>query len=101
MAAPDLDYLTLRPAEVRLQIIDGNRTRRPVSHFLDFVVNGQSLLALTDTGGSRVTTLNRPWLPVVSEAVDILLGRREQQDLAPGRVVLLVCALRGDLGCVP
>jgi hypothetical protein len=79
---------------------DGNITRYPESHFLDFVVNGRSLRSLSRTAGpDLVTELNRAWLPSVANAVDALLGRRPSEELAAGRISLLACAECGDLGC--
>jgi hypothetical protein len=96
----ELAELRLVPAVVTGSLIDGNVTRRPESHFLDLVVNGQSLRSITATPGPElVTELNRPWLHVVPEAVDKLLGRRPSEDLDPGRVPLLLCHVDGDLAC--
>lgn len=92
--------LRLVPAVVTGSLIDGNITRRPESHFLDLVVNGQSLRSITSTSGPElVTELNRPWLHVVPEALDRLLGRRPSEDLDPGRIPLLLCHVDGDLAC--
>ena len=94
----ELAELCLVPAIVTGRLIDGNVTRRPESHFLDLVVDGRSLRQVTATSGpDLVTELNRPWLHGVPEAVDRLLGRRPSEDLAPGRVPLLVCQVDGDL----
>jgi hypothetical protein len=78
---------------------DGNITRHPESHFLDLVVNGQSLRAVTAAGDELVTELNRPWLPGVPDSIERFLGRRPGEFLAPGRIPLLVCPVDGDLGC--
>lgn len=96
----ELSELRLVPAVVTSHVIDGNVTRRPESHFLDLVVDGQSLRSITATAGPElVTELNRPWLPGVPEALEKLLGRRSSDDLAPGRVALLLCHVDGDLAC--
>lgn len=95
-----LDRLELVPDHVELRVYDGNITRRPVSHFLDYVVNGQSLIRLLKGGGDYVTNLNRAWVPaVVPKHVAVMLGRQQDSDLTPGRVPLVVCAMDGDIGC--
>jgi hypothetical protein len=95
-----LDRLELVPDQVELRIYDGNITRRPVSHFLDLVVNGQSLIPLLKGGGNYVTNLNRAWVPaVIPKHVAVMLGRQQEPDLEPGRVPLIVCAMDGDIGC--
>jgi hypothetical protein len=92
--------LRLEPAVVTHLLQDGNITCYPESHFLDLVINGRSLRAVTATPGPElVTELNRPWLPRVPDAVTTFLGRRPGEFLAPGRIPLLVCAVDGDLGC--
>lgn len=92
--------LRLEAAVVTRASDDGNITRHPESHFLDLMVNGRSLRsAAGEPARDLVTELNRPWLPGVPEAVDRLLGRRSSEDLAAGRVALLVCPVDGDLGC--
>ncbi|MEO6472463.1 MAG: hypothetical protein ABIR57_10985 [Aeromicrobium sp.] len=79
---------------------DGNIDRYPEAHFLDLIVGGVSIRSLVGpTASDMVTELNRPWLPDVNNAIDRLLGRLPSEDLAPGRVALLVCAIEGDLGC--
>ncbi|HEX6876043.1 MAG TPA: hypothetical protein VF165_10325 [Nocardioidaceae bacterium] len=90
--------LALVPAVITETFYDGNRTRRPESHFLDFVVDGRSLRDITQEP-DLVTELNRPWLHVVPDAVERLLGRVATEGIAEGRVMLLVCGLCGDLGC--
>lgn len=95
----DVQALGLRPEKVEVQVLDGNRTRRPVSHFLDLLVDGSSLLRSVRSADGHVTELNRAWLPSVPETVEVLLGRRQHPELAVGRVPLLVCAPDGDLGC--
>lgn len=80
--------------------IDGNRTRYPESPFLDLVVDGRSVRSLaTQPADDFVTELNRPWLADVANTVDRFLGRRPDEDLAPGRIALLVCPMDGDLWC--
>lgn len=79
---------------------DGNVLRHPESHFLDLVVNGSSLREMVGPQAEdMVTELNRPWLPVVANAVETLMGRRPHDDLRPGRAALLVCKMCGDIGC--
>lgn len=96
----ELATLRLDPAVVTRVFHDGNVARHPESHFLDFVVNGRSLRSVALTPGpDLVTGLNRPWLPGIPDAVEVLLGRRPSEDLAPGRLALLVCVVDGDLGC--
>lgn len=96
----ELATLRLDPAVVTRVFHDGNVARHPESHFLDFVVNGQPLRSVALTPGpDLVTELNRPWLPGIPDAVEVLQGRRPSEDLAPGRVALLVCVVDGDLGC--
>jgi hypothetical protein len=94
----------LRPAVLRRTLIDGNLRRHPESHFLDFVVDAESLAArvapLIDfVSINLVTPLNRAWLPAVPAAIEALLGRRAPAGLAGGQVALLVCGECGDLGC--
>ena len=97
---PRLDRLELVPNHVELRVHDGNITKRPVSHFLDFVVNGESLIDLLVGGGDYVTNLNRAWVPaVVPTHVEVLLGRQPDEDLPAGRIPLLVCAVDGDVAC--
>lgn len=94
------DRLDLIPELVELRILDGNITKRPVSHFLDFVVNGKSLIGLLRGGGNYVTNLNRAWVPeVVPGHVAVLLGRQADPELDPGRIPLVVCAMDGDIAC--
>lgn len=94
-----LSRLHLVPQMVVRTWQDGTYVRRPESHFLDLVVDGMSLRETVPMAADMVTDLNRPWLPTVAQAVEVLLGRRRHADLAPGRVPLLVCAACGDLGC--
>ena len=94
------DRLDLVAEQVQLQDVDGNITRRPVSHFLALSVNGRSLADFLLHGGDFVTNLNRAWSPgVVPEAVSIFLGTAQEPDLDSGRIPLLVCAACGDIGC--
>lgn len=95
-----LDRLELVPSAVELQMQDGNVTRRPVSHFLDLVVNGRSLVLLVNGEGTYVTNLNRAWVSeVIPEHVAVMLGRQQDPELGWGRVPLVVCAVDGDIGC--
>lgn len=89
----------LECAVSRRTLIDGNVTRHPESHFLDFVVDGESLSARMEASGDLVTPLNRAWLSATPEAIDELLGRRPSPGLGVSRVALLVCGDCGDLGC--
>jgi hypothetical protein len=89
----------LECAVLHRTLIDGNVTRHPESHFLDFVIDGESLSARMSASGDLVTPLNRAWLPTVPDAIDELLGRRPSPGLAVSRVALLVCGDCGDLGC--
>ena len=56
-------------------MMDGNITRHPETHFLDFVVDGRSIREMVDGGPGHVTELCRPWLHAVPDSVDRLLGR--------------------------
>lgn len=80
-------------------MMDGNITRHPETHFLDFVVDGRSIREMVDGGPGHVTELCRPWLHAVPESVDRLLGRLGTDGLPENRVALLVCGVCGDLGC--
>jgi hypothetical protein len=91
--------LTLQPAVLRRTLIDGNVTRYPESHFLDFMIDGASLLERLKQSDKLVTPLNRAWLDHLPDAIDNLRGRRPSPGLGPGRVALLVCGECGDLGC--
>jgi hypothetical protein len=99
-SASALATLRLEPAVVTYQFVDGNITRHPESHFLDLIVND---LSLRSTAGAAardcVTELNRPWLHAVPGAVQRLLGQEPAEELAAGRVALLVCAVDGHIGC--
>lgn len=74
-------------------------TRHPESHYLDFVIDGQSLATRLRIARGLATLMNRAWLPAVSGAIDELLGKRPTDGLDPGRVALYVCGDCGDLGC--
>ncbi|HEX8081799.1 MAG TPA: hypothetical protein VF557_16425 [Jatrophihabitans sp.] len=92
--------LRLEPAVATGAFLDGNIMRQPESHFLDLVVDGQSMRTLAaEQAQDYVTELNRPWLHEVANTVDRFLGRRADEFPAPGRVALLVCPHDGDLGC--
>jgi len=98
--------MTSEPATLRLEpavhthnVLDGRVRRHPQSHFLDFLVDGVSLLS-TAHEQDLVTDLNRDWVPeAVAPAVETLLGRRTSPGLDGGRVPLLVCGSCGDLAC--
>ena len=94
----ELATLRLEPAVVTGTFLDGNVTRHPESHFLDLVVDGRSLRSVA-AQPDLVSELNRPWLAGVPDAVQRLQGQQPSDDLPPGRVALLVCAVDGDLGC--
>ena len=101
---PDTDRvseseLAFVPAVEVYTLLDGNITRRPQTHFLDFVVDGRSLREMVDGGPGHVTALCRPWLHVVPESVNRLLGCFGTDGLPENRVALLVCGMCGDLGC--
>jgi hypothetical protein len=98
MATPK-SQLELRPAVVRRTLIDGDVTRHPESHYLDFVVDGQTLSERLPAAHGMTTQLNRAWLATVPDAVQELLGHRAAPGIEPGRVALLVCQVCGDLGC--
>ena len=48
--------------------LDGNITRHPETHFLDFVVDGRSVREMVDGARCHVTELCRPWLHAVDRA---------------------------------
>jgi hypothetical protein len=89
----------LVPAVEVHTLLDGNITRHPETHFLDFVIDGRSIREMVDGGTGHVTELCRPWLHAVPESVDRLLGRLGTDGLLENRVALLVCGVCGDLGC--
>src|SRR4051794_13003708 len=76
--------------------VDGDVTRHPQQHFLDFVLDGHSLRELAEGSQNLVTPLCSAWMASsVAESVEGLLGRSGQ----PDRAELLVCEACGDLGC--
>lgn len=95
----EVSALTLERAVLRRTLVDGNVMRYPESHYLDFVIDGQSLSARIPLGRGLATPLNRAWLPTVGVAVEELLGTRPVGVLDPGRVMLYVCGECRDLGC--
>lgn len=99
VTTPTRHELQLVPRSGQHTWLDGDITRRPVSHFLDLVVDGQSLLDLVKGSGNLVTELNRPWAHGVPDAVAVLRGQQQHADLGPGRIALLVCIIDGDIGC--
>jgi hypothetical protein len=104
MKRPDTDRvreseLALVPAVEVHTLLDGNITRHPETHFLDYVVDGRSIREMVHVGPGHVTELCRPWLHAVPESVDRLLGRLGTDGLPENRVALLVCGVCGDLGC--
>ena len=101
MSADIMDEFGLRPASITRSWEDGNITRHPQSHYLDFVVNGRGLSEMEWEGlyEQHVTSLNRAWLGEVLVEVDRLLGRASDPDLDVGRCMILLCPIDGDLGC--
>ena len=91
--------LALNPAVIRRVFHDGNVTRDPESHYLDFVINGRSLTEQIALARGLVTPINRAWLPTVKDAIGELQGTRSTDGLSSGRVALNVCDGCGDLGC--
>lgn len=91
--------LALEPGVLRRVVLDGNVTRYPESHYLDFVIDGRSLTEQIACARGLATTLNRAWLATVNDAVGELRGTRSTDGLSPGRVALYVCGDCGDLGC--
>jgi len=83
--------LALVPAVEVHTLIDGNITRHPETHFLDFVVDGRSIREMVGVGPGHVTQLCRTWLHTVPQSVDRLLGRVGTDRLPENRVALLVC----------
>ena len=95
----EVSQFALRTAVLRRTLHDGKVTRRPESHYLDFVVDGQPLVHQLPVARGMVTPLNRVWLPSVESAILELLGQRPTDGLGAGRVSLFVCGECGDLGC--
>jgi hypothetical protein len=93
-----LAVLHLEPAVHTHTTPDGRSTSHSQSHFLEFLLDGDSLLAMAEGEGNLVTELNRSWLHVPA-VVEMLLGRRPAPHLGAGRIPLLVCAECGDLAC--
>lgn len=94
-----LATLRLDPAVYTHDVVDGGVTRHPRSHFLEFVIDGVSLLRTAHVEGHLVTELNRSWWSQAPSAVETLLGQRPALYLASGRIPLLVCGECGDLAC--
>jgi hypothetical protein len=80
-------------------VVNGRGTCHPRSHFLDFLIDGVSLLRTTHGEGNLVTELNRSWRSQVQPAVETLLGLRPALYLDAGRIPLLICGNCGDLAC--
>lgn len=100
MVEPGQTTLRLKLAVISCGFIDGNVTRNPEQHFLDFVLNGTSLRERVEGGDEKVTALCRTWSPdAVTEAIDSLLGRRASSEGHYSRAELLVCSVCGDSGC--
>jgi hypothetical protein len=94
-----VSILTLQPAVLRREFVDGNIVRLPESHYLDLVLDGRSLRDRLTDRADMVTPLNRAWLPTVPDAIGELLGRRPTEGLQEGRTSLFVCGSCGDLPC--
>lgn len=96
--------MTAHKAELRLapevyprQKLPGRRRRH---HFLDFVIDGTSLLEAAEQQDQLVTSLSSAWRkPCVRAAIENLLGRGAADGLDSDRIALLVCPECGDLGC--
>lgn len=97
-ATPTVNVLRLEPVLTKRSWEDGRYQRTLAHYFLDFTIDGRSLRELVDEP-ALVTPLSRPWLEEVPAAVERLLGRRETEGLAAGRVGLLLCGLDGDIAC--
>lgn len=95
----DVAELALKHAIFQRTLYDGNATRRPESHYLDFLIGGHRLAHSLPIGPDMTTLLNRAWLPSVEGSVMELLGRRPTAGLDIGRIFLFVCGECGDLGC--
>ncbi len=94
----ELATLRLKAAVHTRDVVDGRVTRHPRSHFLDFVIDGVSLLRAAHGEGNLVTELNRSWSSQDPPAVKTLLGRRPTPKDSR-RIPLLVCGQCGDLAC--
>lgn len=100
VGAPEPAEIGLESSSVTTARQDGNVTRYPESHFLDWVVGGEPLRSSMIGVENMVTELNRPWLAQVPSSIDVLLGRSVSNDgLEVGRVPLFVCSVCGDYGC--
>lgn len=78
---------------------DRHAAWRATVRFLDLVVDGVPLRTLVPMTGNMLTELKRSSSPSVTDAVEVLLARRQHAELPVGRVPLLVCEICGDLGC--
>jgi hypothetical protein len=88
-----LDFTLCQRPGVKSQ----NGTFQTERNFLDFVIDGKSLVALTRY--DLVSVLCKEWAVEAREkSVRRLLGE-EEADFAGGRRSLLVCAECGDIGC--
>lgn len=102
--------LSLRPA-VHLTARRGRFGRmheEPVAHYLELLVDGESLDRRVVHGTGMVTPLQPGWLTYSLPVIDDLLGRRDTtlptgfapiRHLAPGRAPLLVCPWDDDVHC--
>ena len=94
---PEPATLRLEPAVHTHNVLDGRVRRYPRSHFLDFLIDGVSLLSTAHEQDTLVTDLNRDWAPeAVASAVEALVGRGPARYFDEGRVPLLVCASCGE-----
>lgn len=99
LVTQELARLSLYDAVLRRTVSDGNVTRHPESHYLDFAINGQPLAHRLPVAPDMTSTLNRAWLHSVESSNLELLGKRPTVGLDTGRVYLYVCGECGDLGC--
>lgn len=92
------DQLTLAPL-IRAGADLGDGVRRAERHFLDFVVNGQSLWHAIGKRLDSVSVLCAEYVPAETrKAVNSLL-LAEPAEIPNGRRCIFICAECGDLGC--
>jgi hypothetical protein len=90
--------LELRP-EIRVGVRYPDGVWKSERHFLDFVVNGQSLWTMLGKARDMVSVLCAEYdLNETTKAVHGLL-LREQADLPDNRRSMFICSECGDLGC--
>lgn len=102
--------LSLRPA-VHLTSRQGRLGRvreEPVAHYLELLVDGESVGRRVAHGAGMVSPLQADWLAYTLPVIDDLLGREGRllptgfaplRHLDPGRVPLLVCPWDDDVHC--